>query len=115
MKNGVLWDVTPCGPCKYRRFGGFGASFLRVKGICELGPLAVTGNRLLVTANVVPSSPILVTLMEALRSSETSVLTRATRGNIPEDAILQNIYRSKPWKPLQSNGNESAAVDTNLL
>jgi hypothetical protein len=44
--------------------------------------------QLLVTVNV-PSSPILVTLMmEALISSETSVLTRAMRRNIPEVTIL---------------------------
>jgi hypothetical protein len=43
--------------------------------------------RLLITAYV-PSSVILVTLMmEALRSSETSVLTTTTLRNMPEDAI----------------------------
>jgi hypothetical protein len=64
MKNGVFWDVMPCGSCKNRRFGS----------LCQL----------LVTTSVVPSSPILVTLMKkALSSSETSVLTRATRRNLP--------------------------------
>jgi hypothetical protein len=77
------------------------ASIIRVTQIVELATtLAVTSNRrtqrgntklfprsvrrLLVTAKVGPNSTILVTLMmDALGSSETSVLTRATERNIP--------------------------------
>jgi hypothetical protein len=49
---------------------------------------------LLVTANIVPSSPIVVTLtMEALGSSETSILTSATRRDNPEEDILHSHLR----------------------
>jgi hypothetical protein len=47
-----------------------------------------------ITANVVPSSPILVTLMmKALSSSETSIHTGTTRRKIPEDGILLSHSR----------------------
>jgi hypothetical protein len=47
--------------------------------------------QLLVIANAVNSSLILVTLMMVMHSSETSVLTRATRPIILVDGIL-HIY-----------------------
>jgi hypothetical protein len=64
-------------------------SFIRVTRIGELGALAATSNRHMLRRNT--SSPILVTLMkEALGSSGTSVLTRATRLNIVEDTVHQS-------------------------
>jgi hypothetical protein len=92
------------------------ASFIRVTRIGDLGTtLAVTSNRRTLRRNffvacigcllmlflvlhsvrrlLLASSPILVTLIkEALSSSETSVLTRATRRIIPEDTIKSYLY-----------------------
>jgi hypothetical protein len=55
--------------------------------------------RLLITANIVPSSSNVITLiMEAIHPPESSFLTRGTRRNIPEDSILHS-YCSENLKP----------------
>jgi hypothetical protein len=51
----------------------------------------------LTVSYVVPSSQIFSTLMmEAIRSSETSVLTRATQRHSPEDGIPHSHRLEKP-------------------
>jgi hypothetical protein len=84
MKNGVFWYATPCGSCKSRRFGGMerlhhhGGKNQRARTTLVLAATEVRCEkiitsvlRLLVSGSVVPSSPILFTLMrEVIRSSE---------------------------------------------
>jgi hypothetical protein len=105
MKNVVFLDVMPCGSGKNRSSEGMyhlnhqGNKNRRARNNVSFSVL-----RLLVTANVVPRSPILFTLtMEAIRSSETQIFTRATRRDIPEDSILHHHLLSSSNNVLGSN------------
>jgi hypothetical protein len=60
------------------------ASIFRVERISQLRSVI----QLLVTAAVSISLILAAVMMEAIRSSETWLLTRATRRNIPEDGIV---------------------------
>jgi hypothetical protein len=92
FKNGVFWDVMPCGRVMHAA---------SVASYCY-----------------VPSSPILVTLMmEELSSSKTLVLTRATRCNIPKDANLhiwtKYILSYSHWRPNYATKISIKAVTEN--
>jgi hypothetical protein len=70
MKNVVFWDVTTCGSCRNRQLKERIASMI--------------GLRLLVTANVVPISPILVTVI-----METVCLTKRRLLQEPHEVTSQ--------------------------
>jgi beta-lactamase regulating signal transducer with metallopeptidase domain len=71
MKNTLLWNIMQC----------FLSHHLFLLTLLQL----------LVTANFVPSSPILVTLMlESMISSKASTLTTVTPRHITEDGILHS-------------------------
>jgi hypothetical protein len=76
------------------------------------------------TANVVPSSPILVTLMmEVIFCSNTSILTRATRHHIRGDGIphydgflagartITDRFHFQPLDTASTNGKTYKTVD----
>jgi hypothetical protein len=74
------------------------ASIFKVGRICEIRAI-----KLQVAVNVLPSSLSHSSLIvEAIRSSETSVLIRSTRYHIAEDDILRNHRRENSNLTLQS-------------
>jgi hypothetical protein len=85
MKNADFWDINPS--------SYLAGSTLLLRYIAQ--PVnAMYDLRSSRPPSLGQKNPLIhVTLMEATRSSETSVLTRATRNNIPEDGILHSNFK----------------------
>jgi hypothetical protein len=69
LQNVIVWDVTLCGSCKNRQFGG---TFSRMERISELGSTFV------VTSSLILS----ILMMEELCFSETLAVKRIPRRHI---------------------------------
>jgi hypothetical protein len=99
---------SPCDSCMNRRFGRTyrlhhqGDKNLRARN----NVLPRTMHRLLVTASIFSSSRIPIMLMkEAISSSETWVLTRATWCNAPEGGVLHLLASPVMWYELSNASN----------
>jgi hypothetical protein len=83
MKNGVFLDVTPCGSVKTDVSEEYIASVIRLKN---------QRARNNCKSKLKPKQLILfILMMETIQSSETPVLTTATRRSFPEDVFLTII------------------------
>jgi hypothetical protein len=83
----IFWEMTPWGSYKNRRFGGSYRLHLqgaRVRVVTERSCKLLYRHRLVEERSVICSHSCTLK-MEAIRSSETSVLIRATRRHLPED------------------------------
>jgi hypothetical protein len=94
MKNAVIWDVTPCGSCKNRHFGGKYRLHHGDKNSISVFLPSVL--RLQVTANVVHGTPILVTpMMQTIRSPKRRFLLGPLGVTSQRDGILQLMNSSR--------------------
>jgi hypothetical protein len=89
----IFWEMTPCGSYKNRRFGGSYRLHLQGARVRAGYSASLCLYRSLQLRSVTRSHSCILK-MEAIRSSETSVLIRATRCHLPEDDNYQQLIFS---------------------